>query len=59
MLSRRLRTLGETPGSVARGGVVREAARGESQVAVSPRPACVCLWACPGGRRRRRLALLL
>ena len=30
MLSRRLRTLGETPGSVARGGVVREAARGES-----------------------------
>ena len=32
----RLHTSGETPGSVARGGLVRDAAHGASQVAISP-----------------------
>jgi hypothetical protein len=45
-------------------GARRRGARGRARRVASggfasPRLCRVCLWACPGGRRRRRLALLL
>jgi hypothetical protein len=59
--SRLLFTPGETLGSVARGAVMREAARGAPQVAISPCPLLTPtpVWACSNVRRRRHFALLL
>jgi len=62
--SLRLRTSAKTPGSVARGGLVREIARGVPQVAISPRSLLAIRWFSrlrlavfiPGGQACMRLA---